>query len=159
MKIKTEQFGEVEIEEETIIRMPGGMPGFLGHKRFVIISREETWPFHIFQCVDDPELSFFIMDPFLFKPDYDPRLAQAVREAGWPKADTDAVKVYAIVNTSAGIPEKITANLMGPLLINPSAREAVQWVLHNSPYSHKHLIFGGLSREGSPEGKAAVGIG
>jgi flagellar assembly factor FliW len=159
VKIKTDQFGEVEIDEEDIIRMPGGMPGFLGHKRFVIVSREEIWPFSIYQCADDPELSFFIMDPFMFKPDYTVDLPHAVREVGWPKVDADQVKIYTIVNTSMGVPEKITANLLGPLLVNGRAREAVQLVLHNSPYSHRHLIFGGLSHKTPLDGRASASLG
>jgi flagellar assembly factor FliW len=151
-----EQFGEVEIDAQQVIRMPGGMPGFLGHKRFAIINREEIWPFSVYQCVDDPDLSFFVMDPFLFKPDYEVHLAQALRDAGWPQEDMDQVKIYSIVNTSMGVPEKITANLMGPLLINTRRREAVQLVLHNSPYSHQHRIFGELSQKNASEDRAAA---
>jgi len=157
VKIKTEQFGEVAIQEEEIICMPGGMPGFLEHKRFVVISREETWPFSVYQCVDDPELSFFIMDPFLFKSDYDVQLPQAARDVGWPKEDMEQIKIYSIVNTSMGTPEKITANLLGPLLINYRAREAVQRVLHNSPYSHRHRIFDALSQDTADDGSASAG--
>ena len=140
MEIKTEQSKE-EVREDKIITMPGGMPGFLGRKRFVIIEREDAWPFYVFQCVDDREPSFFIMNPFLFKPDYEVSLEQAIKEMAWSADDPDQIKIYVIVNTTAGIPEKITANLLGPLLINTRKSEAVQLVLHNSPYSHKHPIF------------------
>jgi flagellar assembly factor FliW len=139
---KTEKFKSAEVNEDKIISLPGGMPGFLDCKRFVIIEREETWPFYVFQCVDNKDLSFFIMNPFLFKPDYEVRLDQVIKEMMWLADDHDQIKIYAIVNTTAGIPEKITANLLGPLIINTRNGEAVQLVLHNSPYSHKHLIFG-----------------
>lgn len=142
MDIKTEQFKAAKVNEDKIISMPSGMPGFLDCKRFIIIEREETWPFYVFQCIDDKDLSFFIMNPFLFKPDYEVSLDQAIKEMGWPVEDHDRIKIYAIVNTTAGVPEKITANLLGPLIINTRNSEAVQLVLHNSPYSHKHLIFG-----------------
>jgi flagellar assembly factor FliW len=146
--IKTEQFKAAEIKEDKIIFMPGGMPGFLECKRFVIIEREETWPFFFFQCIYDKDLSFFIMNPFLFKPDYEVNRDQVIKEMAWSADDHDQIKIYAIVNATAGIPEKITANLLGPLVINICANEAVQLVLHNSPYSHKHPIFG---ETGPPE--------
>lgn len=142
--------------------MPAGMPGFLGQKRFVIIEREEVWPFFVYQCLDDENLSFFIMDPFLFKADYVVNLDQAIKEMGWAAEDRDRIKIYAIVNTSSGIPEKITANLLGPLVVNTRTNEAVQLVLHNSPYSHQHSIFGGVGPKNEREEvrmKAAAAAG
>lgn len=160
LKINTEQFGAIEIDEDKIICMPAGMPGFLGQKRFVTIEREETWPFVVYQCVDDTELSFFIMNPYLFKADYEVNLDQAARDMKWAAEDHEHMKVYTIVNTTAGVPEKITANLLGPLIINVRKQEAHQLVMHNSPYSHKHPIFGDAGPEKTrdvDEKKAATG--
>lgn len=141
MRIETKQFGSLDIDDGKIYTMPDGMPGFPGLKRFAIIEREEIWPFHCYQCLDDPELFFFIMNPFLFKRDYDVDIALIAKDAGWEADDPEDLKLYVIVNTSAGIPEKITANLVGPLVINTRRFESVQLVLHNSPYSYQHRIF------------------
>lgn len=141
MKIETKQFGTIDIEDGKTYTMPDGMPGFLVMKRFVIIEREDIWPFQCYQCLDDPGLSFFIMNPYLFKADYEVDMKQAAMEAGWEDDAPEDIKLYVIVNTSAGIPEKITANLIGPLVINTRRFEAVQLVMHNSPYSHQHYIF------------------
>ncbi len=143
MKIETKQFGAIDIDEQRIYTMPDGMPGFPGMKRFVVIEKEETWPFLCYQCVEDAALSFYIMNPYLFKPDYKINMHQALRESGWTGDAEADVKLYVIVNTSAGDPEKITANLIGPLVINTHRFEAVQLVMHNSPYSHQHRIFSG----------------
>jgi flagellar assembly factor FliW len=161
VEIKTGQFKSAEVNKDKIISMPAGMPGFLDCKHFIVIEREETWPFYVFQCIDDEDLSFFIMNPFLFKPDYEVPLDQVIKEMEWSVEDHDQIKIYAIVNTSAGIPEKITANLLGPLIINTRNGEAVQLVLHNSPYSHKHLIFGeaGLSKSMQDEACKNVAAG
>jgi flagellar assembly factor FliW len=74
-------------------------------------------------------------------------MKQAATEAGWDDDDPEDIKLYVIVNTSAGVPEKITANLIGPLVINTRRFEAVQLVLHNSPYSHQYLIFNAQTRQ------------
>ena len=116
------------------------MPGFPGMKRFVILEREEVWPFYCFQCVDDAGLCFYIMNPHLFMADYRINLSHASTEIGWGDHVED-IKVYVIVNTSAGVPEKITANLMGPLLIHVKRYEAAQYVLHDGKYSHQTPIF------------------
>jgi len=130
----------MEIEDGQIVTMQGGMPGFRNMKRFVIIEREEIWPFSCYQCLDDPLLSFYIMSPSMITADYKVNIRQGLREAGWEGDSPEDVKLYVIVNTSAGVPEKITANLIGPLLVNTRRLEAEQLVLHNSSYSHQHPI-------------------
>lgn len=139
----------MDIEEDKIYIMPAGMPGFSEMKRFVIIEREETWPFLSYQCVDEPGLCFYIMNPCLFKGDYTINLAQVAREMRWEEGSIEDIKTYVIVNTSAGVPEKITANLLGPLLIHEIRHEAVQVVLHDSHYSHQYLIFGAALADNS----------
>ena len=142
MKIETPQFGTIEVGEDKIITMPAGMPGFPGRRRFIILEREETLPFYWYQCVDDPDLALVIMDPYLFKPDYSVDLNPALKEMSWEGDAEDSLKLYVVVNASEGVPEKITANLIGPLVINTRKREAVQIVIHDSPYSHRYPILG-----------------
>ena len=155
MKIDSKQFGSIDIEETKIYTMSGGMPGFPGMKRFAIIKREEIWPFYCFQCVDDAELCFYIMNPHLFDADYRINLTHAIKEIGW-EDNVEDIKTYVIVNTSAGVPEKITANLLGPLLIHVKRFEAAQFVLHDNKYSHQTPIFKEPSMDkSSPEGSNA----
>lgn len=141
MKLETRDFGPVEIDETKVIRMPSGMPGFPGMERFVILDREETRPFLWYQCVDDPGLAFVIIDPYLFKPDYSVDFRPAIKDMSWEN-DKENLAVYTIVNASEGAPEKITANLIGPLVIHTAKNEAVQYVVTGSTvYSHKYPIF------------------
>jgi flagellar assembly factor FliW len=46
-------------------------------------------------------------------------------------------ELYVVVNIPKGSPEKMTANLIGPILINIRNSQAVQLVLADSPYSHR----------------------
>ncbi|MEJ2025499.1 MAG: flagellar assembly protein FliW [Deltaproteobacteria bacterium] len=141
MKLQTRDFGQIDIEEEKVIVMPFGMPGFPDAKRFVILDRKEIRPFLWYQCVDDPELAFVIINPNLFKPDYVVDLKAALREMSWKNQGEEDLAVYAIVNASEGVPEKITANLIGPIVINTRKKEATQMVISGSPYSHKQSVF------------------
>ena len=140
MKIETSQLGTIQIAEDKIINMPAGMPGFPGRRRFIILEREETRPFYWYQCVDDPDLALVIMNPYLFKPDYLVDLKPALKEMSWETDEQDSLKLYVVVNASEGVPEKVTANLIGPLVINTRKREAVQIIIHDSAYSHQHPI-------------------
>ena len=141
MKLETRDFGQVEIDESRVITMPTGMPGFPGMQRFVLLDREETRPFLWYQCVDDPGLAFVIINPNLFEPDYTVDLRAVLREMSWNGARKEDLAIYTIVNASEGIPEKITANLIGPLVINTRKKEATQMVITGSPYSHKQPVF------------------
>lgn len=142
MILENTRFGRLAIEPAKIISMPCGMPGFPGMRRYVVLERPETWPFFYYQSVDDPQLAFVIMDPFLFEPDYAVDLGKCIAEMAWEGDRPEALRIYAIVNAAEGVPEKITANLMGPLIVNPARCEACQMVLHKSPYSHRHPVFG-----------------
>jgi flagellar assembly factor FliW len=141
LKLETRDFGQVEIDETRVITMPAGMPGFPGVARFAILEREETRPFLWYQCVDDSDLAFVIMNPKLFEPGYSVDLAAALKEMSWRDDKEEDLVVYVIVNASEGVPEKITANLIGPIVINPRKKEAAQMVITGSPYSHKQPVF------------------
>ena len=138
MKIKTTRFGTITIEEEKIITMPFGMLGFPDVKRYVILQHKENSPFFWYQSVDDPALAFVIMSPFLFKPDYDVDVEKVLKEMSWNEEEKqDNLELYVVVNIPKGAPEKMTANFIGPILINNKIHQAVQMVISDSPYTHK----------------------
>lgn len=138
MKIKTTRFGTITIEEEKIITMPFGMLGFPDVKRFVILQHKENSPFFWYQSVDDPMLAFVIMSPFLFKPDYKVDLENVLKEISWNEEEKqNNLELYVVVNIPKGAPDKMTANLIGPILINNKIYQAVQIVISDSHYTHK----------------------
>ena len=137
MKIKTTRFGIITIEEK-IITMPFGMLGFSDEKRFVILQHKEDSPFFWYQSVDDPMLAFVIMSPFLFKPDYNVDVENVLKEMSWNEEEKqNTLELYVVVNIPKGAPDKMTANLIGPILINNKIHQAVQMVISDSPYTHK----------------------
>ncbi len=139
MKIETTRFGTVSLEEEKILGMPFGMLGFPDKNRFVILQHKEGSPFYWYQSVDDPALAFVITSPLLFMPDYEVDTKNVLMEMPWDKIG-DALEFYVVVNIPKGLPEKMTANLIGPILINNKTRQAVQIVMPDSPYTHNHPL-------------------
>ena len=138
MKIKTERFGTINLSEEKIINMPFGMLGFPDKTRFVILQHRENSPFYWYQSVDDPALAFVITSPFLFKQDYTVDINAVLKEMSWNGEENDKdLELYVVVNIPKGAPAKMTANLIGPILINSRARQAVQMVIPDSFYSHQ----------------------
>lgn len=121
--------------------MPYGIPGFPNQKQFVIFEHKKDSAFLWYQSVDEPALAFVITDPYLFKPDYTVDMDRILKELSWdPDGDEDQFKLYVIVKIPAGSPDKMTANLMGPILLNTVTREAVQIVLSDGSYSHNFLL-------------------
>lgn len=141
MKIETTRFGILDIDESKIIIMPKGIPGFPSRKRFIMFKHREDSPFYWYQCVDDGSLAFVIISPFIIKPDYSININQALNEMKWKDPlDKESIEIYVIVTIPKGQPDKITANLIAPLLINTRRREAGQVIFSDTPYSHRYPI-------------------
>ncbi len=154
MKIRTRKFGEIDVADEKMIRMPYGMPGLPGRNRFVLLERKETRPFCWYQCVDDPDLVLVVMNPLLFKPDYKVNLQSSLNEMAWRGDSKENIAVYVVVTINEGGLHRITANLIGPIIINTIKCEAVQLIIHDSPYSHQHPIMR-PPENNAPQEKAA----
>jgi flagellar assembly factor FliW len=138
LKIETTRFGTVTINTDEIIDMPFGIPGFPYQTKFVILAHKKDSPFLWYQSSEDPSLAFVITDPYLFKPDYVVNMDKVIKELSWEQAvENDQLKLYVIVNIPNGAPEKTTANLIGPLVMNPVTHQAIQIIIPDSPYSHK----------------------
>jgi flagellar assembly factor FliW len=141
LKIGTRKFGEIQIDETKILVMPEGLPGFSGYEKFVLLEDPKTAPFCWFQAVDEPNLSLIVMDPLAFKSDYSIDTEAFIKTRGWEETRPEDLLVYVVVNVSEKTGEtRVTANLIGPLLINPNNNEVVQVVISDSSYSHQHNV-------------------
>lgn len=140
MKLNTKNFGELDIDEKKIISFPEGLPGFEEEKEFVIINNEdEENPFCWLQSVKNPDLAFVIVDPFFVFSDYSVDLSETVQEKLKIKDEKD-VAVYSIVVVPEDL-KKMTANLLGPIVINVRERLGKQVILDDPRYTTKHYIF------------------
>lgn len=139
MQITTRDFGDIEIKESDIILFQEGIPGFEELTKYVMIKNaDEELPFHWLQSIENPQLAFIIINPFLFKKDYDFTIPKSVVDKLEIKGYED-VEIYSIVS----IPEdfnKMTANLLAPLIINPKKGLGKQLVLDGTQYHTRHLI-------------------
>lgn len=130
MKLYTKRFGEVEIEEEKIINFPHGILGFPNIKRYIVLNHlnKPDIPFKWLQAIDTPDLAFVITDPLLFEPAYNPPInEQELNELGINDISDRCIIV--IVTIPHGEPERMTANLQGPVVVNLRERTAKQIVL------------------------------
>jgi len=138
--IKTTRFGELDVSPEDIIAMPEGIIGFSNVNEYIIldfysgIDTALKW----FQAIDCPELAFVLIDPYTFRPDYKVNITD--EEIDFLKVTSpDAIRAMTIVSIPND-PSKMTANLLGPVLINPENRLAIQVVLNDTEYTSSHYI-------------------
>ncbi|RKX94994.1 MAG: flagellar assembly protein FliW [Spirochaetes bacterium] len=137
MKIKTKPYGEIEVSERQRIIFPEGIIGFENiHQYFLIDSREG--PFYWLQAEEEPDLAFLLVNPRIFIENYKLMV---------DKEDIKSIGVehkkemldFAIVTVPED-PAKISANLMGPIIINKKTRVGKQVISKNNNYTVKHYI-------------------
>jgi flagellar assembly factor FliW len=128
IQVNTSRFGSLAIQEEALLTFPTGLIGFPEQKRYVILDHDREVPFKWLQSVDDGRLAFVVMDPLLVRPDYQLGLdPQALADLG--ASGEEEVIVLVILTIPSANPRQVTANLRGPLVVNPHSRRGRQVIL------------------------------
>ena len=138
MLVQTLNFGSVEIPENKVITFKDGLPGFPQIHRFAVVEMETLKPFRYLQSLDEPPVSFFIINPFLLDPGYEFRLTDSDME-DVNSTNSAELAVYAVA-TVPDDPGGATMNLMAPIVINDKCRCGKQVILSESKYSVKHPL-------------------
>jgi flagellar assembly factor FliW len=142
MQIATSRFGILDAPEEQLVEIDGGLLGFPDATSYVRIPVIETDGWLWLQSVDDPELAFLAISAFRFFADYDVDLSEA-DAAGIDLAEPTDAEILALVTVSRsadGTVDGITANLLGPVVINTRTAVGRQIVLAESPYSTREPV-------------------
>ena len=137
MKIATKAYGPIEINDRQRITFPSGILGFESFKDYAILDAERQ-PFYWLQSLDVEQVAFVLINPFLFRPDYEMNIDnEELLRIG--VMDPGKAIIFSIVTIpSDGSP--MTANLQGPLVINRENRLGFQAVLTDSRWKTKHDI-------------------
>ncbi|HOO38145.1 MAG TPA: flagellar assembly protein FliW [Deltaproteobacteria bacterium] len=139
MEINTVRFGTIPVQEDKVLTFPKGILGFSNNKQFVLFPHTEGSPFFWLQSVDDGSLAFVVMNPQLVKKDYSINIEENVLEELDAKGTSD-LDVMCIVTIPHNQPQKMTINLLGPIIINADKRCALQIVCTEETYSHRHPV-------------------
>jgi flagellar assembly factor FliW len=140
--LKTRNFGSIEVRSDQIIYLDPGLLGFSQYHRYVLIEHQQESPFLWLQCLDKADLAFVVIDPRCLLSDYQPAsLAQAIRDL--EVKNPEDFKILAILTIPPGKPKEMTANLMGPVVINLKTRQGRQLIVEDTQYSHKHRVLPG----------------
>jgi flagellar assembly factor FliW len=140
MRFVSEKLGEIHYREDEVIRFPEGLLGFPEKRRYVFVNHREESPFRWLQCIDDPALSFVVINPLLFKPDYQIQI-KTKDLAPLKNWDPAHIAIWTLVSFPPDVPEASTTNLLGPLAINHETRLGKQLVLDPTKYDLRYPIF------------------
>lgn len=135
MQVQSSRFGSFEIEDSRTLNFSQSLLGFPDSTTYVVVEVEDT-PYIWLQSVEEPDVAFLATSPFLFFPSYDLELGDE-EQATLEVDDASQVEVLTLltVHRAGELPENITANLLGPIVINTESRQALQLVLDNPDYS------------------------
>ncbi len=119
------------------IIIPHGLFGFEDKTKYTLTESDYD-PFMWLQSDEEKSLAFLVVDPFMFRPDYEIDVDDKSL-SGIGIEDPSDVIVMVIV-TIPGNGQPITANLQGPLVINKKNGQAMQIVLSDQKWCTKHDI-------------------
>ncbi len=133
MSISEPEVADADVDVPQIT-FRGGLPGFPERERFALVTwGGEGSAFSLLRSLEDPDLSFVVVPPALFFPDYEPEISDdAAAEIGAETAED--VMLLVIVTVRKPVAES-TANLLGPLVINVHDLRGAQAVLDPDRYS------------------------
>jgi flagellar assembly factor FliW len=124
MKISTIQFGEVEFNQDLILKFSTGLFGFEKLKEFLLIKSDEGL-FYWLYSVEQPEIGF-------------PLVGLRVIDANYP--DEKDFEAFGIVSFDPD-PLKVTVNLKAPVYINQNEKTGFQKILEEGNYLVNYNLF------------------
>lgn len=114
-----------------------GIPGFSQLQFFQLVQEEES-PFYVLQSAEESNVSFWVINPFSFFPDYQFNLSPSIKNA--LRIDEESsIAIFNIVTVRES--DQVTVNLKAPIVINLSNRMSKQVILQEEIYSIRQPLF------------------
>ena len=124
MKLKNEQFGEIEFDDNSVIEFQEGLLGFEELTKFVLIPEEDGF-LKWLTSVDQPEIIFPLFS------------INALQEE---QNSVNDYEPFGIVKLDK-IPEDITINLKAPVFIDHNKKKGYQRIIDNEEYPVNYPLF------------------
>ena len=136
MLLESERLGPIEVDEANMVELPAGLLGFESTSRFALVPADEVGAYSWLHSVEDPGLAFLTVVPAFFFPEYAPDVPDD-DVAALDLTDPADAQVYCLVTISG---DEVTANLLGPVVVNVVNRTARQVVLVDQGWSTREKL-------------------
>jgi len=133
-----------DYDSKDVIQLEDGLVGLPAFKRWVLMEMDPPMPLKWLQSLDNPEFRLPVTEPVYFKRDYAFDLDDKyVATLGNPQANDLTVLVVTTVHPGG---ERITGNLVAPIVLHVEDHKGVQCVLDDKTLSmHQeidYVVFG-----------------
>jgi flagellar assembly factor FliW len=146
LKVATKAYGLIDVDERQKIIFPQGLFGFEGLRDYLLLDAERQ-PFYWLQSMDEEDTAFVLVNPFLFRPDYEVNINNEELDGIGLRSPEKALIFSIVTIPHDGSP--MTANLQGPLVINRDTRMGKQAILTDDRWKTKHDIMAELAATGN----------
>ena len=140
MKINTEKFGEIEVEDSRVFDFVLPVIGFDELSKYIILDPNQDSLFKWLQSVEDSSLAFPIISVAALEYDYSVDLSDNVISA-LGITNAESLLVMNITSIPQDNPQGTTINLLAPLVFNLDNQKAGQIVLSGSGYDISYPMF------------------
>ena len=136
MNAQTTRFGSIEIDEDKVLTFEKGILGFPEDRHYALLPHGDKSPFFWLQSLESPELAFVVINPALIVKDYNFEIPDDLEKELELKDPVEAEVLVLVTfrNDNGDKAGSLTANLLGPLVVNVKNRQACQAVLDPKKY-------------------------
>ena len=145
MDVVTKSGEVVNISEKQVYTFPNGLLGFENFKKYALIESEYE-PFFWLQSLDEKNLAFLLIDPFLISSAYEADIDDESLRAINVQTPEDIIIMTIVTIPSDG--SAITANFLGPVVFNRKNNQCLQVVLNDNKWTTKYDIVEALKKRG-----------
>lgn len=124
MRIETQRFGSLQVEERELLLFPHGLIGLETLRQWFLVSDPENPTVAWLQSASRGDRALAVISPRLFVPDYRVNVPRRSIEVLQLRSDHRSY----VLTTLSGRPGEITTNLRAPLIINLDRRLGCQVV-------------------------------
>jgi len=133
VKVSTTRFGELQVSDSEIIEFQEGVLGFEKLHKFFIVDPGDSSLIIWLQSTTDPSIAFPIIEPKIFKNDYQPKLLP-IDLKSIDLESQEQCTIYCILTIPSNL-KQMSANLKAPIVINNAKNIARQIVLQDNKLS------------------------
>jgi flagellar assembly factor FliW len=133
---------------EHAIVFPEGLVGCQSWKRFFLMTDTDDagMPVAVLQSIDHAHVTLLVTNPTIIDPSYAPQLSPQDRLGLGLTGEIQPTLFCTLTISDDGW---LTANLLGPLVVNPLTHQGKQIVLVDSAFTTRHKV-ARISGQGEP---------
>ena len=150
MKVKTRLFGEIEVADDKVVDMLGGLIGFETLKRFTLInedSEDDNKGVMWLQSLEESDIALPTMDPTIVHSSYSPSIPEEILK-GLGDFDKDEYLILVTLTVPKKI-EDMSVNLKAPIVIDIDTMKGVQVIVDDEDCPVKYPIYDILKKKES----------